>query len=83
MILVANFTTSPGQVNYDALAAGIFFTITIQNILEIAAIAIAAVIMSLRHTIVIVVVTAAAAIAAAAATAANPVFKVSNQRQLR
>lgn len=80
MILVADFTASPGQVNYDAFAVGILFTITTQNILEIAAVAVAAVIVGL-HTIVIVVVAATTAVTATAA--ANPVSKVSDQRQLR
>lgn len=78
VVLVTDFTASPGQV-YDAFAAGIFFTTTIQNILEIAVVAVA-VIMGL-HTIVIVIVAATAAVAAAtAATAANPISNVSDQR---
>lgn len=84
LALVADFTASPGQVNYVALAVGIHFITTTQNILEIAAVAV--VIVGL-HTTVIIIVAAATAVAAvaAAATAANPVsrFKVSDQRQLR
>lgn len=80
MVLVADFTASPGQVNYDALAVGIFFTTITQNVLEITAIAVVAVIMGL-HTLVIVIVAVTTAVAAATAT--NPVSKVSDQRQLR
>lgn len=79
VVLVADFTTSPSQVN-DTLAAGIFFTTTTQNVLEIAAIAVTVVIVGL-HTFIIVIVAATAAVAAA--TAANLVSKVSDQRQLR
>lgn len=77
VVLVADFTTSPSQVNYDVLAAGIFFITTTQNVLEIAAVTVAAIIMGL-HTIVIVIVAATAAVA----VVANPVSKVSDQRQL-
>lgn len=80
VVLVADFTASPGQVNYDALAVGIFFTTITQNVLEITAIAVVAVIMGL-HTLVIVIVAVTTAVAAATAT--NPVSKVSDQRQLR
>jgi hypothetical protein len=80
VVLVANFTALPGQVDYDALATGVVFTTTSQNILEIAVAAVAAVIVGL-HTIVIVIVAATAAVATAAA-AANPVSKVSDQCQL-
>lgn len=66
---------SPGQVDYDAPVAGVFFTTTIQNILIFAAVT-AIVIVGLP-TIEIVIV------ASAAAAATNRVSKVSNQRQLR
>lgn len=66
MVLVADFTASPGQVNYDALA-GVFFTITTQNVLEIAA----AVVVALHPVVIIVVATAAAA-------AAYRIFEISN-----
>lgn len=62
---------SPGQVNYDAPVAGVFFTTTIQNILIFAAVTAG------LPTIEIVIV------ASAAAAATNRVSKVSNQRQLR
>lgn len=78
VVLVADFTMSPGQVDYDAPVAGIFFTTTIQNILKFAAIAVTtAIVVVGLSTIVIVIV------AAAAAAATNREFKVSNQRQLR
>ena len=75
VVLVADFTMSPGQVDYDAPVAGVFFTTTIQNILIFAAVT-AIVIVGLP-TIEIVIV------ASAAAAATNRVSKVSNQRQLR
>lgn len=62
MVLVADFTASPGQVDYDA-PAGVSFTTTTQNVLEIAA----AAVVSLYPVVIIVVATAAAAAAAAAA----------------
>lgn len=73
VVLVANFIVLPDQVNCDVLTAGIYFTNTIQNVLEIATIVVAAVIMDL-HTIVIVIV---------ATDVANPVSKIFDQRQLR
>lgn len=79
VVLVADFTTSPSQVNYDVLAAGIFFTTVTQNVLEIAAVTVAAVITGL-HTIVIVIV--AATVAVVVAIVAKPISKVSDQRQL-
>jgi len=72
VVLVADFTVSPGQVNYDALAVGIFFTTITQNVLEITAVAVIAIIMGL-HTLIIVIV----------AAATKPVSKVSDQHQLR
>ncbi|KAL6259857.1 hypothetical protein P5V15_009767 [Pogonomyrmex californicus] len=78
VVLVANFTASPGQIDYDTLAAGVFFTITTQNVFKIAA-----VVIVVLHTIVIVIVAAVATAVAAVATAANPTSKVSDQRQLR
>jgi len=79
VVLIADFIASPGHVNYDALAVGIFLTTTTQNVLEIVAVAV--IMRSSLHTIVIVIVAATTAIAAA--TVANPVSKVSDQRQLR
>lgn len=72
VVLVADFTASPGQVNYNAPVAEVFFTTTIQNVFEIAA----AVVDLLAVVIVVVASTAAA-------TTVNLVSKVSDQRQLR
>lgn len=77
MVLVADFTMSPGQVDYDAPVAGVFFITTIQNILKFAAAATIAIVIVNLPTIVVVIVTSAAAVAT------NRVSKVSNQRQLR
>lgn len=78
VVLVADFAVSPGQIDYDAPVAGVFFTTTIQNILKFAAVAVTIAIDVVGlSTIVIIIVTAAAA------AATNRVSKVSNQRQLR
>lgn len=85
MVLVADFTASPRQIDYDALTAEVLFTTTIQNILEIAAVTVAAVVSSLPPVVIVVIVVVATTDAAAAAVAitANRVSKVSDQRQLR
>lgn len=78
VVLVANFTMSPGQVDYDAPVAGVFFTTTIQNILKFAAAAVTTAIVVVGFSTIVIVI-----VAAAAAAATNRVSKVSNQRQLR
>lgn len=82
MVLVADFTMSPSQVDYDApVFAGVLFTTTIQNIFKFAAAAVtsSAIVVVDLPTIIIIIVAAAAA----AAAVTNRISKVSNQRQLR
>lgn len=78
MVLVADFTTSPGQVDYVAPAAGVFFTTTIQNIVKFAAAAVTTAIVVVGFSTIVIVI-----VAGAAAAATNRVSKISNQRQLR
>lgn len=80
MVLVADFTMSPSQVDYDApVFAGVFFTTTIQNIFKFAAAAVTFAIVVVDLSTIIIIIVAAAA----AAAATNRISKVSNQRQLR